>query len=77
MRLILSNDDARELHALMTASPSIDWEFVPVADRHGEATIIYAGARFTAKMRPTPNAPGSFVIEDFDGHRIAEGVTPA
>jgi hypothetical protein len=39
-----------------------------------EATIIFAGARFAAKMRPTPSAPGSFVVEDFDGEPIAEGI---
>ncbi len=33
-----------------------------------------AGRRFKGKMRRTPSAPGSFVIEDFDGRQIAEGV---
>jgi hypothetical protein len=73
MRLILSNADARELEALMEAHP-VDWEFVISDAERSEATIIYAGRRFKGKMRRTPSTPGSFVIEDFDGRRIAEGV---
>jgi hypothetical protein len=72
MRLILSNKDARELHALMAANPDADLAFEYVSGHN--ATVIFAGARFTARMRRTPSAPGSFVVEDFDGRRIAEGV---
>ena len=75
MRVILSNDDARELEALMTANPGVAWEFVmPGTGGRAEATIIVAGQRFTATLRRTPSTAGSFVIEDFDGRRIAEGV---
>jgi hypothetical protein len=72
MRLVLSHDDARELDALMTAHPGVHWEFV--FEGGSEATVIFLGARFTGRMRRTPSSPGTFVIEDFDGRRIAEAV---
>jgi hypothetical protein len=72
MRVILSNDDARKLHALMTAHPDIAWDFEFLGG--SDAQIIFAGEKFKAKLRATPSARGSFVIEDFDGRRIMEGL---
>jgi hypothetical protein len=61
------------LVALIAAHPdgglAFDLDF-----EHASGTVIFAGARFTGRMRRTPSQRGSFVVEDFDGRVIAEGV---
>jgi hypothetical protein len=68
----LDLDGWRKLEALMTANPGHDWALVPKGEGP-RATIDFPGATFAATMRPTPSAPGSVVIEDYDGRVMAEG----
>jgi integrase len=74
MRVIMDNDDARELREELREHPDgLDVERPkPWAHAHEPVRILTAGREFwTADYHPTPDARGRLTIEDRDGRAVA------
>ena len=75
MRLILTNDDARRLRAVLAGAdelPGIAVAFDPAGGPPG-ATLTVAGETFHGRARRTPGAAGTFTVEDRDGDVVVVG----
>ena len=67
MRVILTNRNARALAHLIHAHPDAE---VLLDSTSPDAWAIHVGDVDTVEVRavrPTPSAPGAFVVEDMDG----------
>jgi hypothetical protein len=83
VRVILTNEDAARVAALMQDNPDagLRVETREWVGEGGTVWVILEGGlikqEFSGKARRTPGKVGSFVIEDWDGRIIAEGEPPA
>jgi hypothetical protein len=76
VRVILTNEDAARLAALIQDNPdaALNVEVKRVGEgAPGSVSLEGVETEIRGKMRRTPGKAGSFVIEDLDGRIVAEG----
>jgi hypothetical protein len=79
MRVILTNEDAARLAALIRDNPRAAVTVETKEDRVGEGGTVWVcieGTEIPGKARRTPGKVGSIVIEDWDGRIISKSEPP-